>query len=156
MERIRCDIRQAGEDDLQGLRQFRGIAKNGQIRWIEINAVRLEWDGRPAALVFIDDVTSRKDSERALVESEKRYRLLAENVSDVIWVTDLDLHPTFISPSIKGLVGSSGSREPMLNRLEDASGATEPAEPANPTPGELLVRIMNSSDGVGGTWELVK
>ena len=111
---------QAGEDDLRGLRQFRGIAKNGQIRWIEINAVRLEWDGRPAALVFIDDVTSRKDSERALVESEKRYRLLAENVSDVIWVTDLDLHPTFISPSIKGLVGSSGSKDLVLNRLEDA------------------------------------
>lgn len=43
-----------------------------------------------------------------------------------------------------------------LNRLEDASGADKPAEPANPTPGELLVRIMNSSDGVGGTWELVK
>ena len=43
-----------------------------------------------------------------------------------------------------------------LNRLEDASGADKPAESANPTPGELLVRIMNSSDGVGGTWELVK
>lgn len=43
-----------------------------------------------------------------------------------------------------------------LNRLEDASGATESAEPANPTPGELLVRIMNSSGGVSGTWELAK
>lgn len=43
-----------------------------------------------------------------------------------------------------------------LNRLEGAGDADKPAEPANPTPGELLVRIMNSSDGVGGTWELVK
>ncbi len=107
-----------GDDNIGGLHQFRGIAKNGQIRWIEINAVRLEWDGRPAALVFLDDVTSRKDSERALIESEKRYRLLAENVSDVIWVTDLDLHPTYISPSIKGLVG--GARDPQFARMEDA------------------------------------
>ncbi len=110
---------EAGEDDLRGLHQFRGIAKNGQTRWIEINAVRLDWDGRPAALVFLEDVTSRKDAERALIESEKRYRLLAENVSDVIWVTDLDLRPTYISPSIKGLVGS-GTKEPLYSRLEDA------------------------------------
>lgn len=43
-----------------------------------------------------------------------------------------------------------------LNWLEGAGGADKPAEPANPTPGELLVKIMNSSDGVSGTWELVK
>jgi PAS domain S-box-containing protein len=109
----------AAGEDLHGLHQFRGLAKNGQTRWIEINAVRLTWDERPAALVFLEDVTSRKDAERALVESEKRYRLLAENVSDVIWVTDLDLRPTYISPSIKGLVGS-GKKEPMFTRLEDA------------------------------------
>ena len=43
-----------------------------------------------------------------------------------------------------------------LNWLEGAGGAEKPTESANPTPGELLVRIMNSSGGVGGTWELVK
>ena len=32
----------------------------------------------------------------------------------------------------------------------------KPAEPVLPTPGELLVRILNNSDGVSGTWELVK
>lgn len=32
----------------------------------------------------------------------------------------------------------------------------KPAEPVIPTPGELLVRILNNSDGVSGTWELVK
>lgn len=42
-----------------------------------------------------------------------------------------------------------------LNRLEDAAGATDSTESANPTPGELLVRIMNST-GTSGTWELVK
>lgn len=32
----------------------------------------------------------------------------------------------------------------------------KPAEPVLPTPGELLVQILNNSDGVSGTWELVK
>lgn len=34
-----------------------------------------------------------------LAESEARYRLIAENASDVIWTLDLNLRPTYISPS---------------------------------------------------------
>ncbi len=37
--------------------------------------------------------------------SENRYRLLADNVMDVIWSTDKDLYFTYISPSITQLTG---------------------------------------------------
>ncbi len=40
-------------------------------------------------------------------ESENRYRLLADNVMDVIWSTDKDLYFTYISPSITLLTGYS-------------------------------------------------
>jgi PAS domain S-box-containing protein len=42
---------------------------------------------------------------RMLDKSEKRYRLLAENVQDVIFVLDLDLNYTYVSPSVKVLRG---------------------------------------------------
>ncbi len=41
----------------------------------------------------------------ALQESERRYRFLAENVTDVILVTDMDMQSTYISPAITSVTG---------------------------------------------------
>ncbi len=72
-----------------------------------------------SVLVVSREITDRKHAEDALSESEKRYRLLAENVSDVIWVTDVNLRPTYVSPSIQRLLGW-GADESLLRGLEDA------------------------------------
>ncbi len=47
----------------------------------------------------------RKRGKEALKESENKYRLLADNAQDVIFVLDMNLNYTYISPSIKILRG---------------------------------------------------
>ncbi len=53
----------------------------------------------------VRDVTEEVEGQVILVENERRYRLLAENVNDVIWALDSMLTFTFISASVYSMLG---------------------------------------------------
>ena len=68
----------------------------------------LNGNGDAAASVHIvRDVTERRQMLETLQESEEHYRLLADNAADVLWTVDLNMRPTYISPSITRLLGYS-------------------------------------------------
>ncbi|MBI1377368.1 MAG: EAL domain-containing protein [Frankiales bacterium] len=48
----------------------------------------------------VRDVTERHESRRRLAESEQRYRLLAENASDIVALLDDDQRLVWVSPSV--------------------------------------------------------
>jgi PAS domain S-box-containing protein len=70
----------------------------------------LELDERiraEAELRCLNDELEQRVSERTaeLMASQERYRLITENISDVVWSMDLDLNLTYISPSVQEVIG---------------------------------------------------
>jgi PAS domain S-box-containing protein/putative nucleotidyltransferase with HDIG domain len=57
------------------------------------------------SLEWLGKIPVSKVRPPAAQDSAKLYRLLAENVRDVIWTMDLQFHLTYVSPSIRQLTG---------------------------------------------------
>jgi len=66
---------------------FRLITKNGSIRWVEIDAVLIDWNGRPAILNYLSDITERKRMEEALKISEEKFSSAFRCASYAIAIT---------------------------------------------------------------------
>ena len=79
--------------------------KDGRVIALEVSASSILSDGEPLIQSFYRDITERKRTEEALREDEALFRLLTEDVLDVIWKADRDLHITYISPADEDLRG---------------------------------------------------
>jgi PAS domain S-box-containing protein len=99
--------RRIGGEPVTSRNTYRLYRKDQTTRWIDLSAVTITWDGRPATLNFITDVTDRKQAEDALRESEERYRHIFESFEDLYYQTDMTGIATIISPSVDRLLGWS-------------------------------------------------
>ncbi len=50
---------------------FRVLKRNGEIVWVEISAVLITWEGKPATLNFLRDITHQKRLEEQLLHAQK-------------------------------------------------------------------------------------
>lgn len=102
--------------------EYRLRRHDGEYRWVQDDgSPRYNASGEFIGYIgFCLDITERKQTEAALRASEERYRLIAENISDVIWLLDLaTLRYTYISPSVERLRGFT-PEELMARPMEDA------------------------------------
>jgi two-component system NtrC family sensor kinase len=65
----------------------------------------IDWEGEPAILHFLRDITDEKKAKDALMRSEQLYRSLVENLNDVFFILDGRGVITYISPVIESMSG---------------------------------------------------
>ena len=110
-ERIR-QIEETGE----AIFEVSHYHKDGTSFPLEVCTKIFSWGGEPAILSIATDITERRRTEEALHESQKKYRVLADNVNDVIFTLDMDLNYTYISPSVYKMRGYT-SEEVMAGHI---------------------------------------
>jgi PAS domain S-box-containing protein len=85
---------------------FRIVNKSGDVKWVELNAVLITWEGRPATLNFLSDITERKEAEEALQESEKKFRVLTETAASGIFIHQGEKF-VYVNPASEAMTGYS-------------------------------------------------
>ena len=82
--------------------------RDGQLFWIEVHLEKVRFKTQDSLICVIRDISRRKSSERAIRESEKKFRPLAEAIGEVFWLGSPDWKRVFyISPAYARLWGRS-------------------------------------------------
>ena len=90
------NMRRRLEGEVEEMRyEFRGLRKDGSCVDVEVHGARTDFEGRPAVIGMLLDITERRRVERAMRESEERYALAAAGSNDGLWDWDLREERTY-------------------------------------------------------------
>jgi len=122
------------------------IRKDGTKRYIEVSvSLQKNSSGKPIGFRGISrDITERKQAEEVLKVSEAQYRWLSEHITDGVWLLDMNLKPTYQSPSMEKLTGFT--HEELMELPMEKRVTPESFKLAFELFLELLPRIMADSD----------
>ena len=89
----------------------RYIHKQGHTIWVRLKiSVVNNAEGRPSYFIaHVDDITASRQAERALHESEEKYRSLITHIPDMVWAADAEGQVEFVSPNVERLMGLSAT-----------------------------------------------
>lgn len=92
--------------------ELRAIRLDGKLIHVETRGIPVTYRGRRAVQALVRDITERKEAERALRDSERRYRSLFQGVKDAVYLSDPDGHILDVNPAAEELFGYD--REELL------------------------------------------
>ncbi len=78
---------------------------DGSIRDVEVFSSSIPSHGKELLYSIINDISERKKTEKALASSEKMFRSITEQISEIVFVTDQSGVTTYVSPSVETIFG---------------------------------------------------
>lgn len=95
----------------------RRIRLDGQIIYVEVRHTFIQWNGKPAILSVIRDLTERKRAEFALRETERRYLSVASNLPGAVYQRVMYPDGTITFPYVsRGVIETHGVDAEMVKR----------------------------------------
>ena len=88
------------------------IPSTGKFGWVnQTTGPLFNFEGQViGAIATVHDITNRKKAEEDLRFSEEKYRTITENISDVVWTSDLKFNLNFISSSVEVMIGETAKK----------------------------------------------
>ena len=81
------------------------LHKEGDIKDIEFYSSLVQFDGRPAEMGIIQDISGLKGLENALKKTEEKYQILVDNIKEIIFMMDPGGKFTFINSAVTERLG---------------------------------------------------
>lgn len=101
METVRKDFLGMEEGQRGIMRTYKAVTSRGRTLSIEVLGNRIMYDGQPANIISVRDVTDRRAMENALQTSEMKFELLANTSIDIINYHDASLNIAYVSPAVR-------------------------------------------------------
>jgi len=103
-------LRKSGSRTMESIHQ----TKNGDNIPVEISASHIEFEGAEYAVVFVRDITERKNAEQAIQSSQEEYKKIFENVVDIFYEASIDGKLLNVTPSVERL--TKYKREDLIGK----------------------------------------
>ena len=144
------------EEVAWGYLSFREYRFEQEWSWSETEALKL-------AAGTIGTLIHRNQIEASLRKNEEKYRLIAQNISDIVWTMDGNLRPNYVSPSIRRVLGFSveealalpldrivapESFQKISDLIRQGPGGTGPDEHPNSLPNVLELDLIHQDGSI--------
>jgi PAS domain S-box-containing protein len=126
---------------------IRVIGAGGRLTWVSLSVAAIQWQGKPATLCLLTDITGRKQTEELLRQSEEKIRLVLDSAAEGVYGLDVDGNCTFCNRACLEILGYQRADELLGKNMHWQIHAKHPDGTHFPVEDCRIFRAFRKGDG---------